>query len=437
MNNNAGSNNSILMIAGADYADRLLPSFAKHLRAFGPKRFRYSLLGTPARPERSPDSGVFERTSNFPEREHYGGVVNTVRDLCSFRSLTSLLAGGIESLRAQGLAPLRNAARDNLYRRLYARTIPRLAVGFDLYHWHCLHWRRLVGTRYLPRSGRLILTIWGSDLLRCAGVDEYRVQFEACQRASVITAASLELREVLLAKFGRNLARKFRQVSYGADYIDIGPASACERESFLQRFGIPADKIVVVIGHSGHRQNQHLEVLERLCRLPTHVLKRIALLFPVTYGLTGEYKNEILSLAARIRVPLHLFDTFLSDADLCSLRKATDVLIHVPISDQFSAAMCESLAAGAVLITGAWLPYSRLRYSKVHYHEVTDCSELGVTLHHVIEHLDSERTLSAGNSDSIREIMAWSHVMPKWLQIYEELLETKRQGKAVPCTQSF
>lgn len=414
---------SVLMIAGAAYTDRLLPTFTKELRGSSGGRFECSLLGNSADLETScGEANPFATCRSFPSPATTNGVGSWGLDLVRCIGSPTVVAAGANLILGRGTTEFRRAIRKNLYDCTYSRKIAPLAAGFDLYHWHCMHWDRLAAARYLPRGAKLIITIWGSDLLRCAGIEKYRIQFQACRQASVITVASIELREVMLAKFGRDLAGKVRLVSYGADYVDVNYAKMGDRTSFLRNLGLPPDRIVVTVGHSGHRQNQQFQVLRVLQQMRPEILDKVAILLPMTYGLQPEYKTEVLAAAGSLGVPIRILDFFLSNEDVRLLRGVTDIFVHVPISDQFSAAMCESLAAGSVLVTGAWLPYRRLRFSGVHYHEVVDLDQLASTLDQIVARLPDEKLKAQANAEPIRRLMSWSSVMPRWIQIYDELL---------------
>jgi hypothetical protein len=84
--------------------------------------------------------------------------------------------------------------------------------------------------------------------------------------------------------------------------------------------------------------------------------------------------------------------------------------------------MCEALAAGSILITGAWLPYSRLRLNGVSCLEVGDISEVGSKLEYALRNFESERAKTAGAAGVMHRLMDWTSVQPRWLEIYDEVL---------------
>jgi hypothetical protein len=275
----------------------------------------------------------------------------------------------------------------------------------------------------MPPNAKLLLTLWGSDVYRTYGIAEYGRQLRAARRASLVTMATPELADSFLSKFGRDLQSKVRLVSYGSELVDVIERFRGEREGFLRVIGVDPAKIAIVVGHNASSGNQHEAVLREIAKLPESLRDRIAIVIPMTYtGTSSSYVNSIRDLSEQLQLPVHILDQRLSLDDVARLRVATDILIHVPISDQFSAAMCESLVAGAVLITGAWLPYRKLRASGVHYHEVFELGEISTKLAEVLSDFQRERFQVGRNAAVVREMMSWQSLVPQWIGVYDELL---------------
>lgn len=314
-----------------------------------------------------------------------------------------------------------------LFRKVFWRNL-RSAMrhrigGYDLYHWHCFVPEYLPALDFLPPDAKLLLTLWGSDVYRTQGVAEYARQLRAAGRASLVTMATPELADSFLSKFGRNLQSKVRLVSYGSELVDLIERFRGEREGFLRVIGVDPAKISIVVGHNASPGNQHEAVLRQIAKLPESLRTRIAIVIPMTYtGTSPSYVDSIRDLSGQLQLPVRILDQRLSLDNVARLRVATDILIHVPISDQFSAAMCESLVAGAVLITGAWLPYRKLRASGAHYHEVFEVGEISTKLAGVLSDFQPERSQVGRNAAVVREMMSWQFLVPKWIDVYNELL---------------
>jgi hypothetical protein len=315
----------------------------------------------------------------------------------------------------------------SLYRRVlwhrYRTELSPVLAGYDLYHWHCFLPEYLPILELLPPSAPVLVSLWGSDLFRTTGVAELKRQLAVCRRASLFTVASPEMRETFLSKFGREFYDKVRIQTYGIDQMKSAaelPRDA--RDRFLQSLGISTARTIITVGNSGSTGNQHPAVLDQISRLDESLRARIALLMPMTYSAPPGYVDRVREAAVRCGVPCHIWDTSMSNEDVALLRAASDVMIHVPISDQFSAAMIESLSAGSVLITGVWLPYSRLRVNSIYYREVSQVSDLFATLTAVLTHLPEEKAKTAGAGKILEGLVSWDSVRPQWRGLYRELL---------------
>lgn len=424
----------VLLIAGADFValeNSFLLQLARVLAKSG--GYRCTVRGTVAeavhisRPE--PRLGIVRavpwhdlRANSMWSRLGLACAVAACSTPLGYR-----LLGGVGLPVTRGM-PFRKVVTERV-RSLRCRRARRSALhDYDLYHWHFAKPENLFAIDYIPPGSPLILSFWGSDLYRTAGVPEYSRQLHACERASVITMASPEMREAFLAKFGRHLQDKVRLVTFGTDKLGSCDLGANGRTEFLERHGIPTDRIVICVGHNGQRANQHLAVLEQLGALPTRLLKKTAIVVPMTYGATPDYLAEVQRALESLPTMGHVLSERLDDEAVGQLRNATDVCVHIPVSDQFSASMAESLYSGAVLITGMWLPYRLLRAAGIHYHEVAHVSEIARELSGVLEHYQEEKTRSHGNREKVRDLVSWDHAISGWLEVYRELMVAPARG---------
>jgi hypothetical protein len=404
----------VLMIAGAGFTDAIIGRFTSALTSAG--RYRVSALAFSA-----------------PVGRSYGADPNVLFDHYDVlpavpKSAATPFKAGFAALtairREPGVLERTFKARiiEQLRFREMKRHLPELLVGYDLYHWHCFMPDNLPALELFPPGSRIIVSLWGSDLYRSSGLDDYARQLKACSRASVFTVGSLEMRETFLAKFGRRWFDRIRIVNYGADNLDLISQARAARQPFLAGIGLDPCRIIVVIGNAGNPKNQHMAVIDQLARMDQTVLERIALILPMTYNTDGAYKSEVESALRGLPVPARIIDQYMPALEVARMWAACDIFVHVPVSDQFSASMCEALYAGSVLITGAWLPYSRLRLSRVHHHAMERVGQLAEVLSSVVNNFTAERQAASQTAPLLYDMMAWESVMPKWAALYDELL---------------
>ena len=416
------------MICGGTYTTRFVIDMARELRHSG--RFRLSTLGLgdpqASRSEVPPE--MFARRLEFPTMPPRPRSLRQNARIVRWLVATAyqrLSAGSGAPDAADGSRlrrPLRRRIERGLERlRLQRETVPQVA-GFELYHHHSLEPEGLGLLSVLPAPAKVVLSIWGSDLMRNAGAGAYVDQLAACNRADIITVTSLEIREILLAKFGRHLAPKVRLALLGVTLLDEVDRCRGQRTAYLESIGLPEDCVTVCIGHNASRGNQHVEVLRQLARLEPRHAQRVRVILPLSYRPNDTYVVELRAVAATLPIRCAFLDRRLSDREVGLLRSGSDIMIHVPISDAFSAAMLESLYAGSVLVTGAWLPYSRLRAATVHFHELYQFDDLPALLARLIDSIDAERQRAAPNAPRIRELVHPNRTFRDWVAVYDELL---------------
>ena len=409
----------ILMISGADFSGALVSRFAQEIKAGGNYEvFALGVQNSTGRAINAPLSTVFAGVSPFPApgppSRDFRAALQCCIDLLSARNVPALGQNG--------------TLKKWLARRIawgcYKRELPPLIGGYDLYHWHCFLPDLLPILRWFPKDAKLIISLWGSDLYRTAGIEEYALQLEACGRATLIAVGSLEMRETFCAKFGRQWQDRVRVLTYGADNLDLVDRAREQRDAFARGIGASPDKVIICIGNNASRMNQHIDALNSIAAaLSVEQLKTVVFVLPMTYGQEPSYMETVKKAARQYPAPVRVLENYLSDLEVAQLRSSCDITIHIPVSDQFSASMCEALYAGSVVITGAWLPYSRLRLNGVPYHEIGGPSDVGEKVRSILPVLEAEKQRAMNAAPIIWHLMSWEEVRKTWKDVYNELLQ--------------
>lgn len=403
----------VLMMAGAAFVHSVVFRQTEHLRKDGRYRFSAFGFGVPMdRPGDADPANLFEDYHPYPqsiEKHRY------------LRHAASIIPAVLPSFDPAEPQSWRERVSERARHTYHGSSLRTGLSHYDLYHWHCFEPSRLPLIRFLPSDAKLIVTLWGSDLFRTAGLQAYARQLAACPRVTAFTMASREMRETFLSKFGRELASKVRLLNYGACNLSLVAGGRVDREKFLAQCQISADKTIICLGNSGSPANQHVEGLKAIALLPSAILDRIAVLVPMTYGRNSAHMEAVKRQASQLSCRVHILEEFLEAWQMAALRASADITIHIPLSDQLSAAMCESLYAGSVLITGGWLPYSPLRVNGLHHHAIEELNGLPAKLASVIHQLDTERTQAALTSTRVWNMIAWESVTPHWLALYDEI----------------
>ena len=96
----------------------------------------------------------------------------------------------------------------------------------------------------------------------------------------------------------------------------------------------------------------------------------------MTYQKNESYTRAVEKAATAAHLEFRLITHYLDWADLAAFRIATDILVHLPISDALSATVLEVIYGGNCVITGLWLPYGPFRRALLPLVTVEDFSEI-------------------------------------------------------------
>ena len=296
---------------------------------------------------------------------------------------------------------------------------------FDLLH---IHGMFLSGLHYwLVNSNKcppFIVSCWGSDVLRNSDIEMIKVQQKLLRKASVITVSGPEFKEVVLSKYGRDLAPKIHFAIFDPElesipFAERAPAAA----SFREKFNVGSNQKIVAIAHNGHPNNNHLELIESLSELSTHERGNFFCVLQMTYAVTSEYIDKVQRALDHAELKGVILTEFMSHEDLLELRLATDVLIYAPISDAFSASVTQALAAGTVVVLGSWLPYKVRTRAGFHYTEIDSTTEAGSALKRILVDWEQEKSFALPNRVLSSQFFNRERLGQAWCAAYEAALK--------------
>ena len=295
---------------------------------------------------------------------------------------------------------------------------------FDTFHFHYMQYSYLRELFFVPKGKKIICTFWGSDLLRTNDVFNFYFVKKALNRANIITCQSLELKEIILSKFGRNLNDKIKIAIFPVDekiytHIDLNRTNENVINAFKEKYDYSLSKINILLGHNGSPSNNHIKIIESLKAIQNK--DKIHLIVNLNYALDAhkklEYKATLTQLLKQSGISFVLLETFFSKEELAISRLATDVFIHMPISDALSGTMLEMMYASSIVITGSWLPYKTLKKAQLHYHEIDDFFEFCFKLDSIIENFQLEKEDTKKNAGHIQEYFFNDTIVENWAQI--------------------
>ena len=310
-----------------------------------------------------------------------------------------------------------------------ARAFAAFRPIYDLYQFHFCVANRLRYLDIVPPQAKVICSFWGSDLLRASGLFEYAHQRRALARADAITVQSLEMREILLSKFGRELFPKVHCVPFPLneqfyDLIDQTANQPDHIENLRRSLDVPQGRLLVTVGHNGNPANNHLAIIKALARLPASDKSAATWVFPMAYlkkdpSYARACEREAAAAGLEVRVPTRYLDW----QELAAFRVATDILIHLPASDALSSTVIETAYAGNSVITGGWLPYGLFRKAKLPLITIDDIEELPSCFSETLLRLHELKREAGETRQRIRQHFFSDAVVQGWVDIYRQLLK--------------
>lgn len=293
--------------------------------------------------------------------------------------------------------------------------------NIDTFHFHFIQYSYLRELILIGKNKRIICSFWGSDLLRTHDTFNHFLVKRSLKRANVITCQSWEMREIILSKFGRNLAGKIKLNKFILDKslfdrIDSFDGHTDRIEEFKKIYGFSSIKKNLLIGHSGSPENNHLKIIESLKEFnqkdELHII--VNLNYAIDEKSLMKYKVKIINKLEELGLNYTLLQKFFVGEELALSRLATDIFIHLPVSDALSATLTEMIYAGAEVITGKWLPYNLLRNEELISFEVEEFGEIPFQLNKI---LDENRKPNHQKKDIIRQTFLDKNIAEKWVEI--------------------
>lgn len=351
------------------------------------------------------NSFVVDILSYFPLKEENKKYYDTI----IYKSFDNILYRVISKIRG-----VRRYYRFYLYKKLISK-LPE----YDIIHFHFIGTDSYNLVKYFRnnRTSRVILSIWGSDMYRVNWVDE-NFFFQTCQYADVLTFTNQESIDYFIKKYNW----KHNNVSlcrFGLAPLENLKSLTLSRDECKHLLSWNTKKIAITIGYNMAPAQQHLEILRQFEHESIKELADcIQLILPITYGGTQEYQNQLVERLNQLPFEYKIYDTFLSDEQVAYLRKASDIMIQLQITDQFSGSMQEHLYTNNIVITGSWLPYETMKEQGAWFIEIDGLDELSDIIPKVICKYDNYLQKTNNNPMVITELGSWEKNIHNWLALY-------------------
>lgn len=308
---------------------------------------------------------------------------------------------------------------------LKSRYIMAQIKDYDLVdiHSYDLYYNNIIPK--IKKKGKpLIIMIWGSDFYR-ATPEALEKRRQGFAMADIIHLETESVKEDFL-KVYPEFESKIRIVQFGLNQLDM--LNEAMRQPIDRVTLIPEDayknKLVVTCGYNGIDSQQHEIMIEALSKLPESIRQRLYVLVPFTYGWKPEYKEEVIKCLNKSKLPYTLLDQRLSDSQITELRRISNIVINIQVTDSFSASLQEHMMAGSVMVVGNWLPYQVFDNAGL-FMLKTSLNELEKNINDAITNYDYYKDKSTVNKQRAYNLSSWEGVSDKWINIYKECNKQK------------
>ncbi len=201
--------------------------------------------------------------------------------------------------------------------------------------------------------------IYGSDFLRASMIGSWCIA-KVFSLSNSIVCDSSNVLEGLKRRYPKYQSRMCC-CYFGSPIID---RLLVAKKNSKKQLLFAGPKKIIMCGYNGGKEQQHIRIINSL----RNVAKDFIWVFPMTYGVTNQdNKQKVIDLLKNLNVEYVLLDRFLTEEEWINYILATDIFIHMQVSDAFSSSIAEHLLLGHILINGSWLKYKDLDDNGVFY----------------------------------------------------------------------
>lgn len=271
-------------------------------------------------------------------------------------------------------------------------------------------------------DSRLILSYWGSDLLRTSE-KELQYMVKMIEKADRITFDNADLLNKFRQTYGKNFDNKLDVCMFGLPILEeikkkkerYSKAESC------QKAGVKHDKIVIAVGYAARPDQQHFKVLEQINKIPFQYKEKVQVVLQMTYPKDKEYIESIKQYIKKLDFEVKIIIEELTDSEVADLRIATDVFINAQITDAFSGTICENMYSDTVLLNAQWLYYTEFNEYPFQFIEFQDFKEIPKLLTDIIDNYENYKISNRNNATLVWNLRAWEVCKRKWKYIFDSL----------------
>ncbi|CAK7005021.1 MAG: hypothetical protein PARBB_00799 [Parabacteroides distasonis] len=292
----------------------------------------------------------------------------------------------------------------------------------DICHIHFLHKQScLLYLTKLMTIKHLILTYWGSDILRI-NKEDIEIQEKCFKHADLITLTVSNTFKHFKNTFPIQYHKKAKIIRFPCGGIEAIKSIKEEytAEECKKILGIPTDKITIALGYNALPEQRHIDCLKQLTTLPNEYKSKLCILLPLQYArIDNEYIRQVEYNAGLTSIDYFSFHQYMDPKEMAILTCATNIYATVRATDAFSNTLKEMLYSGTYIIQGKWLVYEELDEIKWPRYQLDSLNQINKAVIQCIK--DYYKQGDAPSCQFIWDMVSPSNVRKLWDQEFSLL----------------
>lgn len=326
------------------------------------------------------------------------------------------------------IGSLKKYIKSETEERKYSTQMREILKKYDVLHFHYIVPGYLNPLNYVDKSKKIIFSYWGSDLFQLDRGKYEKKVYEALGKADYITINTREMQDYFYDKFGKGFSSKVRSAYFILNEKKFEEIKLMNKPDTLHKFKlrnkISTEKKIITIGYNGSSKQKHIEILEILGELDGAVKEKLHIIIPMAYGLEFEakdYADKVKEAASKTGIGNTIISEYMSSEELIEFVIGSEIKLNLRDTDSMNASLIESLAAGNIVVNGAWLPYGKLERLGIEYKKIERLEDLKEVIPEILKNYEKERIKAERNYQIIRNFFSEENLIVEWKKIYDEI----------------
>lgn len=205
----------------------------------------------------------------------------------------------------------------------------------------------------------------------------------------------------------------------GVEFL-MGVNKNLSKEEMMEITGIGKADYNIVCSYNGYPEHRHKVIIEALLRNREVLPKNYQIVFPMTYGASENYIEELKKMCADADLNVSFLTSFITNEQMAYLHLVTDLFIEIQPTDAGNAFMIEALFAQNQIVTGSWLNYKQFEQFGVPYYLIDKVEELPEMLKKILTGQAQRPVVSPKLIDMFTVPQNYSSVF-FWENLFQEL----------------